>query len=131
MEGQQEMLKVYVVDDSELVRERLVDMVSEIEGVEVVGETGELHGAEASIRQLRPDAVILDIRLPDGSGITLLRHMRRESLAATVIVLTNYPYPQYREECLDAGADYFLYKATEFDKVGEILNRMAGSRTTP
>jgi DNA-binding NarL/FixJ family response regulator len=131
MEGQREMLKVYVVDDSELVRERLVDMVSEIEGVEVVGETGELHGAEASIRQLRPDAVILDIRLPDGSGITLLRHMRRESLAATVIVLTNYPYPQYREECLDAGADYFLYKATEFDKVGEILNRMAGSRTTP
>jgi DNA-binding NarL/FixJ family response regulator len=122
---------VYVVDDSEHVRERLVDMVSEIEGVEVVGETGELHGAEASIRQLRPDAVILDIRLPDGSGITLLRHMRRESLAATVIVLTNYPYPQYREECLDAGADYFLYKATEFDKVGEILNRMAGSRTTP
>ena len=125
------MLKVYVVDDSELVRERLIDMVSEIEGVEVVGGAGDLRGAEASIRQLRPDAVILDIRLPDGSGITLLRHMKRERPAATVIVLTNYPYPQYREECLDAGADYFLYKATEFDKVGEILNRMAGSRMPP
>jgi len=125
------MLKVYVVDDSELVRERLIDMVSEIEGVEVVGGARDLRGAEASIRQLRPDAVILDIRLPDGSGITLLRHMKRERPAATVIVLTNYPYPQYREECLDAGADYFLYKATEFDKVGEILNRMAGSRMPP
>src|SRR5512136_2675152 len=98
------MLKVYVVDDSELVRERLIDMVSEIEGVEVVGETGDLRGAEESIGQLRPDAVILDIRLPDGNGITLLRHMKRERPAATVIVLTNYPYPQYREECLDAGA---------------------------
>jgi DNA-binding NarL/FixJ family response regulator len=131
MEGQQKMLKVYVVDDSELVRERLIDMVSEIEGIEVVGGAGDLRGAEASIRQLRPDAVILDIRLPGGSGITLLRHMKRERPAATVIVLTNYPYPQYREECLDAGADYFLYKATEFDKVGEILNRMAGSRMPP
>jgi DNA-binding NarL/FixJ family response regulator len=97
----------------------------------VVGGAGDLRGAEASIRQLRPDAVILDIRLPGGSGITLLRHMKRERPAATVIVLTNYPYPQYREECLDAGADYFLYKATEFDKVGEILNRMAGSRMPP
>jgi len=125
------MLKVYVVDDSELVRERLIDMVSEIEGVEVVGETGDLRGAEVSIRELRPDAVILDIRLPGGNGITLLREMKRERSAATVIVLTNYPYPQYREECLDAGADYFLYKATEFGKVGEILNRMAGSRPPP
>ena len=125
------MLKVYVVDDSELVRERLIDMVSEIEEVEVVGETGDLREAEASIGQLRPDAVILDIRLPDGNGITLLRHMKRDRPAATVIVLTNYPYPQYREECLDAGADYFLYKATEFDQVGEILSRMAGSGTSP
>ena len=125
------MLKVYVVDDSELVRERLIDIVSEIEGVKVVGETGDLQGAEAFIPQLRPDAVILDIRLPDGNGITLLRHMKRERPAVTVIVLTNYPYPQYREECLDAGADYFLYKATEFNKVGEILGRMAGSGTPP
>lgn len=125
------MLKVYVVDDSELVRERLIDMVSEIEEVEVVGETGALREAEASIGQLRPDAVILDIRLPDGNGITLLRHMKRDRPAATVIVLTNYPYPQYREECLDAGADYFLYKATEFDQVGEILSRIAGSGTPP
>jgi len=125
------MLKVYVVDDSELVRERLIDMVSEIEGVEVVGEAGDLRGAEATIGELRPDAVILDIRLPGGNGITLLRHMKRERPAATVIVLTNYPYPQYREECLDAGADYFLYKATEFDKVGEILSRMARSWTPP
>jgi DNA-binding NarL/FixJ family response regulator len=125
------MLKVYVVDDSELVRERLIEMVSEIEEVEVVGETGDLRDAEASIGQLRPDAVILDIRLPDGNGITLLRHMKRERPAPTFIVLTNYPYPQYREECLDAGADYFLYKATEFDKVGEILSRMAGSGTSP
>ena len=125
------MLKVYVVDDSELVRERLIDMVSEIEEVEVVGETGDLREAEASIGQLRPDAVVLDIRLPDGNGITLLRHMKRERPAATVIVLTNYPYPQYREECLDAGADYFLYKATEFDQVGEILSRIAGSGTPP
>ncbi|HYR03300.1 MAG TPA: response regulator transcription factor [Syntrophobacteria bacterium] len=125
------MLKVYVVDDSELVRERLIDMVSEIEEVEVVGETGALREAEASIGQLRPDAVILDIRLPDGNGITLLRHMKRDRPAATVIVLTNYPYSQYREECLDAGADYFLYKATEFDQVGEILSRIAGSGTPP
>jgi two-component system response regulator DevR len=125
------MVRVYVVDDSVLVRERLIDLVSEIDGVEVIGQAGDVKEAEGSIRELNPDAIILDIRLPGGSGIEVLRQVKREHAATVVIVLTSYPYPQYRNECLDAGADYFLHKATEFSKVGEILNRLAGTHVPP
>jgi DNA-binding NarL/FixJ family response regulator len=125
------MVRVYIVDDSELLRQRLIDMVSEIQGVEVVGEAGDVSEAETSIRALKPDAVILDIRLPGGSGIDILRHVKREHEATIVIVLTSYPYPQYKKECLDAGADYFFQKAIEFGKVGEIFNHLASTHGPP
>jgi DNA-binding NarL/FixJ family response regulator len=125
------MKKVYVVDDSEPVRERLIDMLSELEEVGIIGATGDPQEAKASIRKLAPDAVILDIRLPGGSGIEVLRSIKREKLAPLVIMLTSYPYPQYRKECEDAGADYFLNKSTEFDRIGEILKQLVPDSRPP
>ncbi|UCG12298.1 MAG: response regulator transcription factor, partial [Deltaproteobacteria bacterium] len=123
------MKKVYVLDDSAVVRERLIDMLSELEEVGIIGVTGNPQEAMASIRKLAPDAVILDIRLPGGSGIDILRSIKREKLAPLVIMLTSYSYPQYRKECEDVGADYFLNKSTDFDKIGEILKQLVpGSR---
>ena len=115
------MKKVYVLDDSAVVRERLIDMLSELEEVGIIGASGDPKEAMISIRKLGPDAVILDIRLPGVSGIDILRSIKREELAPLVIMLTSYPYPQYRKECEAAGADYFLNKSTEFDRIGEIL----------
>ena len=118
------MKKVYVVDDSTVVRERLIDMLSELDEVGIIGATGDPKEAMTSIRKLGPDAVILDIRLPGVSGIDVLRSIKREELAPLVIMLTSYPYPQYRKECEAAGADYFLNKSTEFTRIGEILKQL-------
>jgi two-component system response regulator DevR len=116
--------RVYLVDDAELVRKRLVDMLTEIEDVEIIGQTGDPEEAEAEIRRLSPDLVVLDIKLPGKNGIEVLRDIRKNVPTPLVIMLTNYPYAQYRRECTDAGADYFLHKATEFDKINEILSRL-------
>ena len=115
------MRTVYIVDDSQAVRERLIAMISELEGTALAGATGEPHEAVKAIRRLAPDAVILDIRMPGMSGIEVLREIKRDLQPPVVIMLTNYPFGQYRRECAEAGADYFLNKSTEFEKINEIL----------
>ena len=115
------MNRVYVVDDSDFVRERLIEMLSELEEVEIVGGTGDPREALAAIREMVPDTVILDIRLPGKSGVEVLRDLKKEKPSPIVIILTNYPYPQYRKECTEAGADYFFNKSTEFNKIANVL----------
>src|SRR6185436_13444857 len=100
-------VEVVIADDSSAVRERLVSMLAELKGVEVVGQAQNVEEAIASIRALHPKAVILDIRMPGGSGINVLQNIKREQPAPVVIILTNYPYLQYRKKCLEAGADFF------------------------
>jgi len=115
------MNRVYVVDDSDFVRERLIEMLSELQEVEILGGTGDPGEALAAIREMVPDTVILDIRLPGKSGVEVLRDLKKEKPSPIVIILTNYPYPQYRKECTEAGADYFFNKSTEFNKIANVL----------
>lgn len=118
------MLKVVIVDDSALVRERLAAMVSDLEGVELVGQAANASEALEIIQRLKPDAVILDIRMPGGNGIQVLETIKADEAAPVIIILTAFPYRQYRQKCLSAGADYFFDKATEFEQVAEVLKKM-------
>jgi len=96
-------------------------MFSDIKDVEVVGYAEETLEAIKLIREIRPDIVILDIRIPGGSGIDVLENIKGEKNSPIVIVLTNYPYPQYRERCIKLGAEYFFDKSTEFNDVYEVI----------
>jgi DNA-binding NarL/FixJ family response regulator len=116
-------LKVFIADDSLIVREHLVTMLEELAGIEIVGQAENVAEAISAIRILKPDAVILDIRMPGGSGIDVLQNIKQDDSAVLVIVLTNYPYPVYRQKCLQAGADFFLDKSTEFDQIPELFER--------
>ncbi len=115
------MKTVYIVDDSVLIRERLLELISELEETRVVGQTGDPLEAMKDIRAFRPDIVILDLQLPHRSGVTLLRDIRRAGIETHVIILTNFAFPQYRKECLEAGAEFFLSKAKDFDLLTSIL----------
>ena len=117
-------MKVFIADDSAPVRERLKTMLSELQGVEIIGQAGDAVEATKSILELKPDVVILDIRMPGGGGIDTLRNIKRVTPAPRIIMLTNYPYPQYRKRCMDAGADFFFDKSSEFHKVIEVLKQM-------
>ena len=119
------MATVLVADDSGALRERLVALCGEFGGLEVVGQARDCHEAMTSVDALRPEIVVLDIRMPGGSGIDVLKHIKRQRPAPEVIVLTNYPFPQYRSRCLAAGADFFFDKSTELDQVAGTLGSLA------
>ncbi|MHA1294884.1 MAG: response regulator [Promethearchaeota archaeon] len=117
-------MRVFIADDSEILRSRLIEMLSEFEEIDIVGQTGYAQEAIESIKDLIPDVVILDIRLPDGNGINVLEMIKKRNISTKVIIFTNYPYFQYRKRCLDAGAEYFFYKANEFEKLIEALKEL-------
>ncbi len=117
-------MKVLIVDDSTIVRERLKALLSEITDPENISQAEDYAEAISSFQKVNPEAVILDIRMPGGSGIHVLQEIKKSNQPPLVIVLTNYPYPQYRRKCIEAGADFFFDKSTEFDKVTEVLKQL-------
>jgi len=114
-------MRVFIADDSRVVVERLADLLKEVPGVQLVGRANDAPEAIHSIVKTNPDAVILDLQMPGGSGLDVLRSIRQSHPSVWVVICTNYPYPQYREECIAAGANYFLDKSAEFEKIPEIL----------
>jgi len=118
------ILKLFIADDSPVVVERLIAMLSEIPEIKIVGQAQKPLEAINSIQRLKPDAVILDIRLREGSGIDVLQSIKKDNPALLVIILTNYPYPQYRKKCMDAGADFFFDKSTEFEKITKVFKKL-------
>ncbi|MBI4788992.1 MAG: response regulator transcription factor [Chloroflexi bacterium] len=118
-------LRVFLVEDSLVIRQRLKRMLADIAQVQVVGEAGDARSATDAILQRKPDAVLLDIHLESGSGIDVLQRVKNSQPAPAVIVLTNYPYTQYRQKCLEAGADFFFIKSAEFDRVVPALKQLA------
>jgi len=117
-------MKVFIADDSKVLCERLIEMLSDVAGIEIVGHAQDVAGSLEAIKKLNPDIVILDIRMPGGSGIDVLQDIKQNKQAPMVIILTNYPYPQYRKKCLGLGADYFFDKSTEFEKVTELFKHL-------
>ncbi|MCB0178106.1 MAG: response regulator transcription factor [Anaerolineae bacterium] len=117
-------MKVFIADDSLIVREHLVTMFDELAGIEIVGQAETVAEAVTAIQKLHPDVVILDIRMPGGSGIDVLKRVKQGEVTPIVIILTNYPYPGYRQKCLQAGADFFLDKSTEFDQIPKLFEQL-------
>jgi DNA-binding NarL/FixJ family response regulator len=121
-------MNIFVVEDSASIRERLVAMLGDMEGVAVVGEADTPREALEGILRTRPDSVLLDIQLNGGSGLDVLREAHPQVPATVFIVLTNYPTPQYRRICMEAGAAYFFDKSTEIAKVREVIAGLGVTR---
>ena len=88
-----------------------------------MGEAGKVGEAIDGIRTTHPGAVILDLQLEDGSGLDVLKAVHPASPALHVAVLTNYATDQHRRACMDAGAEYFLDKSSDFPRIQEIVQR--------
>ena len=116
------MIRVLIADDSLVIRERLTDMLSELRGVELVGQAEDALEARSLAEKLKPDVAILDVRMPGGSGVDVLHDIKRRNPEIKVIMLTAYPHPEVRNRCVQEGADYFLEKSTEFTRVAPILS---------
>lgn len=117
-------MNVFIVEDSEIVRENLQIMLSGISGVEVVDFAVDEAGAIEGIDTLLPDVVILDLHLQTGSGLNVLADIKKYHAATKVIVLSNYATENYVSRCKQSGADYFLDKSFQFMLVGAVLEQL-------
>ena len=116
-------MKVFIADDSVLVKERVISMLSDLSFIEIIGKAENADEAIEKVRELKPDVVILDIRMP-GNGIIALQKIKEIENAPTVIMFTNYPYEQYRKKCLDSGAEHFFSKSEGIEKIINVLNQI-------
>jgi DNA-binding NarL/FixJ family response regulator len=110
-------VRVFVVEDSSLIRRRIIDNVEALGNFDVVGfAEGEREAIDA-IERTRPDVVITDIRLKEGSGIEVVRKVREHASQPKpkIYVLTNYAYPEYKRQCSLVGADGFFDKTSEYE----------------
>ncbi len=114
-------MRVLIVDDSEVLVQRLTSSLAEIPRLEIVGQANNVADAILDIRKVKPDVVILDIRMPGGSGIDVLESLKKHPSPPVVIMLSNYNYQQFRKKCLQSGARFYFDKSTEFHKVAEVL----------
>src|SRR5689334_2049460 len=115
--------RVLIVDDSAMLREGLISLCELQSRLEVVGTAGDGVEALQAIRDLKPDVVSLDVRMPKMSGIEVLKAIRRDRLNCTPIVLSGMTDKVFREKCLELGAKYVFDKGTELEKFLQVLGR--------
>jgi DNA-binding NarL/FixJ family response regulator len=118
---EQRIPTVLLVDDSAPVRERLKELLAQAAPVRIVGEADTAASAITAIAAKRPDFVVLDYKLPDGTGLEVLRAVAAKAPESVFIVLTNHATAHVRAACTGAGARYFLDKSSEFGQLANII----------
>jgi len=118
-------LRLLVVEDSQPLASRIVSAVQEIEGVSVSAVVGGEREARRAIDRLTPDAILLDLRLHDGSGFGVLAHAAAAAKPPTLIVLSNYSDAVSQRRALEMGADWFFDKSADFEAMVDCLTDLA------
>jgi len=121
-------IAVFVVDDTPSMRDRLRELLDDIEDVEVVGDAGSVDDATAGILRTHPDCVLLDYQIQGGTGVDVLRAVRPQLPQIEFIVLTNHATDQHRRACLDAGALFFFDKSSEFGSIRTAIAQIDSRR---
>jgi len=124
-ESNETKLEVFIADDSTEIRNRLIEMLKENKSIHLMGESGDAEQTIIALRNLKPDVVILDIHMPKGDGMRVLKDIKTIDPGRIVIIFTAFPYPQYRQAYLTAGADYFFDKTNDVQKMVDILAELA------
>lgn len=117
-------LTIYVVEDSPPVRDRIREMIKEIPDATLVGESDSEAEALQGIAATKPNLVILDINLREGTGFEVLRQVKASAPGTVVAVVTNFGTPQFREKCQELGANYFFDKTKSYKLLVELLHQL-------
>ncbi|MDF9878267.1 response regulator [Cellulosimicrobium cellulans] len=124
-----EQVRVYLLDDHEVVRRGLKGLLVTEDGLEVVGESGTARTALQEIPRLRPDVAVLDVRLPDGSGIEVCRELHAAAPDVRSLILTSYDDDEALFSAIMAGASGYLLKVITGSDVVDALRRVAAGQS--
>ena len=126
-------LRVLIVDDSAVAGSRLLQLLGTVPAVDVLPQAWNVRDARRAFLDGAPDLVVTDLALPDGSGLEVVRYVKKIWPKTVVAILTNESLGPFRQRCLDAGADFCLDKSTEFDVVSgiaeDLLSRSRENRS--
>ena len=123
-------MDIFIVDDSTIIREHIVAMLTRISNTKIIGQADDAPEAIEEITRNPPDLVVLDIALRTSNGMDVLRHVSREHPATKVIILSNHSEPESRELFLNAGAYQFFDKSLEFEKIRDAIDKLANPTRT-
>ncbi|MGW6225505.1 response regulator [Cellulosimicrobium cellulans] len=124
-----EQVRVYLLDDHEVVRRGLKGLLVAEDGLEIVGESGTARTAIREIPQLRPDVAVLDVRLPDGSGIEVCRELHASAPDVRSLILTSYDDDEALFSAIMAGASGYLLKVITGSDVVDAVRRVAAGQS--
>lgn len=117
-------ISVLIVDDNGYYVNRMVTMLDNLGHIENIHTAGNCREAYSSLTTQKHDFILLDINLPDGSGIDLLQEIKDKNQDCEIIMISNQIDSYYETKCKKLGAKYFLDKTNDFDKVPELLVAM-------
>src|SRR3954449_8560107 len=124
-------IRVFLLDDHEIVRRGLRELLESEGDIEVVGESGLAQEATRRIPALRPDVAVLDGRLPDGSGIDVCRDIRSQHPEIAALILTSYDDDEALFSAIMAGAAGYVLKQVRGNDLLETVRRGGGGQSTP
>src|SRR4051794_34053401 len=122
-------VRVFLLDDHEMVRRGLKDLFESLDDIEVVGESGSAKDAEARIPALRPDVALLDGRLPDGSGVEVCRSIRSVDPSISAIILTSYDDDEALFAAIMAGASGYILKQIVGIDLVDVVRKVADGQS--
>ena len=122
-------MKIYLVEDSLVARGQLAAMLATIPGAEIIGQSERAMPAIRDILTLRPDLVLLDVHLAEGSGFDVLNAVHVAAPEIDFCMLTSFSAPPYRELAGRLGARAVFDKGSEFERVRELVARRVAVRT--
>jgi len=114
-------MTLLIIEDSPLIVDRIKKIVIEIKEIEIIGDTGTVKEAESLIQKEKPDIIILDIHLQNGSGLSIQYLIHSHKLNIKTVILTNYFSPILEKKCFELGVKYFLDKSKDFSKLKETI----------
>src|ERR1700760_3935892 len=114
-------MNVFIVDDGPKTRKELASLLADEKDFALIGEAGSVREALVGIEAALPEAVLLDISMPDGSGVEVLKFIRQHDLKISVVVLTSNPYDALRAKCQSLGAVAVLDKLEGLDQARRAL----------
>ncbi|MFC0028084.1 response regulator [Micromonospora chaiyaphumensis] len=123
------MIRVFLLDDHEVVRRGLADLLQSSGDIEVVGESGSAQEASRRIPALRPDVAILDARLPDGNGIDVCRDIRAVDSSIKGLILTSYEDDEALFAAIMAGAAGYVLKQIRGTDLVDAVRRVAAGQS--
>jgi len=122
-------IRVFLLDDHEIVRTGLRALLESTDDIEVVGEAGTVAEALGRIPALRPDVAILDVRLPDGSGVEVCRDIRARLPGTACIMLTSYADDEALFASIMAGSSGYVLKQVGGNSLVDDVRRVAGGES--